>query len=102
VVTRSSRISTPLVSLGGDSGNCCHIGRGFVSSLAYRAVAARYLSRANNEESPYAPYPFRTAAQPDRRRAGGDSDCHALAVLVNAVYIVKQRIDKVGRPTGWI
>src|SRR3984893_19544259 len=24
----------------------------------------------------------------------------ALAVLVNAVYIVKQRVDKVGRPTG--
>ena len=24
----------------------------------------------------------------------------ALAVLVNAVYIVKQRIDKIGRPTG--
>ena len=24
----------------------------------------------------------------------------ALAVLVNAVYIVKQRIEKIGRPTG--
>src|ERR1700760_41416 len=24
----------------------------------------------------------------------------ALAVLVNAVYIVKQRVDKIGRPTG--
>ena len=44
---------------------------------------------------------LRPLAQPHRRACW--SRCRsrsALAVLVNAVYIVKQRVEKIGRPTG--
>ena len=75
-----------------------------VSRLARGAPAASRLSqepvRENRNESQHTPHPLVTAAQSHRCRLVALQIALALAILVNATYIVKQRVDSINRPTG--